>query len=141
MFCQYYIKTRNIWIEFLDNVAWISREKQGNASKCFCTTEEILRNCSPPWYISECKIREGNIIAINVYRKCINQLGLNPYWQNLFESLNHFFLHIFEININSVSIFSWNIWSNYLNVIEDLTFEKFAHYTCIQSFWYRHVPE
>ena len=57
-----------IYLQFLDNVACISWGKQGNASKYFCATVEILRNCSPPRLISECKIREGYIIASNVDR-------------------------------------------------------------------------
>ena len=32
----------------MDNIAWISWKKQGNASKYFCATAVILRNCSPP---------------------------------------------------------------------------------------------
>ena len=52
-----------MYVQFLDNVACISWEQQGNASKYFCATVEILLNCSPPRQISECKIREGYIIA------------------------------------------------------------------------------
>ena len=37
-----------MYLQFMDNIAWISWEKQGNASKYFCATAEILRNCSPP---------------------------------------------------------------------------------------------
>ena len=38
-----------MYLQYLDNVAWISLEKQGirNASIYFCATVEILRNCSP----------------------------------------------------------------------------------------------
>ena len=50
-------------LQFMDKVAWISWGKQGNASKYFFATGEILRNCSPLLKISECKIREGHIIA------------------------------------------------------------------------------
>ena len=48
------IQTKNtIWknemyLQFMDKAAWIAREKQGNASKYFYATVEILRNCSPP---------------------------------------------------------------------------------------------
>ena len=52
-----------IYLQFLDNVACISWGKLGNASKYFCATVEILRNCSPHRLILECKIREGSIIA------------------------------------------------------------------------------
>ena len=55
----------------MDKVAWISWGKQGNALKCFCATKEILRNCSPPGPISECKIREGYIIAASKIYECI----------------------------------------------------------------------
>ena len=37
--------------------------KQGNASKYFCATVQILRNCSPPRQMSEFKVREGYKIA------------------------------------------------------------------------------
>ena len=37
-----------MYLQFMDNVAWISCEKQGNALKYFCATVEILWNCSPP---------------------------------------------------------------------------------------------
>ena len=36
-----------IYLQFLDNIAGISWEKQGNASKKIYATGEILRNCSP----------------------------------------------------------------------------------------------
>ena len=52
-----------MYLQFLDNEACISWEIGGNASKYFCSSAEILRNCSPSRSISECKIREGYIIA------------------------------------------------------------------------------
>ena len=42
-----------MYLQLLDNVAWISWKKD----KVFCA------NCSPPRLISECEIREGYIIA------------------------------------------------------------------------------
>ena len=44
-----------MYLHFMDKVAWISWGKQGTASKKIFATVEILRNCSPPRFISECK--------------------------------------------------------------------------------------
>ena len=52
-----------MYLQFLDDLEWISWGKQCNASKYFCATAEILLNCNPPREISECKIGEGYIIA------------------------------------------------------------------------------
>ena len=62
-FKQGTLELNEMHLQILDNVACISWGKQGNASKYICATVEILGNCSPPWCISECKIREGHIIA------------------------------------------------------------------------------
>ena len=56
-----------MYLHFMDKVAWISWGKQGNASKYFCATVEVRRNCSPPRFISECKKKmDGCIIATKV---------------------------------------------------------------------------
>ena len=53
--------------QFVDNVALISWGKQSNTSKYFYATVEIVRNCSSPRKISECKIRKGYKISANFY--------------------------------------------------------------------------
>ena len=40
-------------LQFLANVGWISWKKQGNASKYFCATIEILRNFTPTYGVSD----------------------------------------------------------------------------------------
>ena len=95
-FKQGTLRLNEMYLQFMDNVAWISWGKQGNTSKYFCATAEIRRNCSlPPIYI-----RMWNKGGLHY---CSYTLSCNKFWSEFDKNM-----------VLTLRLKLWNIFAEFV---------------------------